>query len=92
MAYKKYTPKHYLVLDTDPKTWYNIGVQIKSLSLERLYGLILRGMWTENTKEYKAVIREHGLNCLSRHLKQKFNDKRSILEIKDLIREVYHLS
>jgi len=77
------TPKG---IDTDFQIWYNIGVQIKKVHPDTLYAILLGGRG-HTMPIYRELLKEHELNCLAKWLKNKFNDTRSVFQLKELIRE-----
>lgn len=57
-----------------------------------LYTYILFNLNTFNTETIDNLLYEHELICLAKTVKEKFVDKRSVLQIVNLIKEVYSIA
>ena len=80
-------------LDFSRNMWYNIMVKdIHLLSNnDQLYALICSNIDKVSYSQTFKLLDEMKLNSLASMLKTKFNDSRSILEIKSLIKQEYDL-
>lgn len=54
-----------------------------------LYNYILNNIYNLNNSVLDNLLIEHELNLLSEYLKRKFNDSRSSLTLKNLIKSEY---